>query len=355
MRNKEPFRNADFSREALSVATTDNRLRMRGGLARRRNPALRSAVYQRMAIEQRRLRTHFRLVLAELRGRDVSHFAPEQRAARAHLIDELARYARTGRFPRNLDFPDRRMPYFVDAFGARCAMAHLVESTGHGELVARVHQTANNAFVRELEADIAFRSWLEEHGITAAEAARIQPDYCFVTKAEDCLCNLVWQSAAAVGEGTVVAPGTEMYKVRVRIDVIHGDMSVAAVGDEIEISGTTAVNSKLFVIFPKDPSTTPSGSFELQSDGSFSRECVTDLPPPTKQNVIDAFLSGNCVETMKKVDPEWGASVCDDSSTGCGCVVVAPTDFSGWLLGSLLVAATMTARRRARRRTYRRS
>ncbi len=321
---------------------------MRIALARTRRRATLAPAYERLAIEQRRLRTHFRLVLAELRGREVAHLMPEQRAARTRIIDELARYARVGRFPRNLDFPGRRMPYFVDAFGTRCAMAHLVESTGDGDLVTRVNQSANNAFVPELAADIAFQSWLDQHGITAAEAARIQPSYCFITKAENCICNSIFGSVAAVGEATVVGPGVDMYKIRVRIDALQGDTSVAAIGDEIEIGGTNAATTKLLVIFPKDASVNPSAAFELNSDGTLNRECVTDLPQPTKQNVIDAFLSGNCIETMKKVDPEWGTSICEDSPSGCGCEVVGPTEFSGWLLGSLLVVAATKARRRSR-------
>jgi hypothetical protein len=92
----------------------------------------------RLDPEQARLRAHFRRVLLELEARDTGHLAAPQRQTRAHLIRELARYARLGRFPKNLDFPGARVPYFVDAFGTRCAMAHLIEATGERAFVARI-------------------------------------------------------------------------------------------------------------------------------------------------------------------------------------------------------------------------
>jgi hypothetical protein len=183
------------------------------------------------AKEQARLRTHFREVLAELRARDVNHLPGPQKDARSRLLGELARYARVGRFPKNLDFPGARVPYFIDAFGTRCAMAHLIESTGETALVARVAATMNNALVRELEGDPGLRRWLEQAGLTAAEAARIQPSYCFMTKAEGCLCNQAFQISAVV-EATLTTP-LMAGEVTVRIDVVHGDMSIAMPGQEV--------------------------------------------------------------------------------------------------------------------------
>jgi hypothetical protein len=135
-------------------------------LPRRRTPLRR---------EVARLRRHFREVLAELRGRDVAHLSSVQASMRERLINELTRYARRGKFPRNLDFPEKRTPYFIDSFGTRCAMAHLIESTGAAGLVARVAATLNNALVRDLEGDLELVAWLDRAGLTAAEAARIQP------------------------------------------------------------------------------------------------------------------------------------------------------------------------------------
>jgi hypothetical protein len=82
-----------------------------------------------------------------------------------------------GRFPKNRDFPGQRVPYFIDADGTRCAMAHLIECAGDSGLVARVARTRNNARVRELADDPELVAWLDRNGITLREAARIQPQY----------------------------------------------------------------------------------------------------------------------------------------------------------------------------------
>jgi hypothetical protein len=112
-----------------------------------------------------------------LRARDVSRLSPAQRAARARNLDVLHRYWTAGVFPTNTDFPSERMPYFVDRSGVRCAMAYLIEQSGGGDLVARVAATNNNARVRDLKNDPELVAWLDANGLTAAEAARIQPWY----------------------------------------------------------------------------------------------------------------------------------------------------------------------------------
>ena len=114
-----------------------------------------------------------------LQAREVSDLRPDQRRARARLIRWLREYRERGRFPRNHDFPDRRMPYFVDRHGTLCAVAYLIARSGRPDLVARIAATRNNAFVRELADDPQLTAWLESVGLIAAEAARIQPKYEF--------------------------------------------------------------------------------------------------------------------------------------------------------------------------------
>ncbi|HVK78830.1 MAG TPA: hypothetical protein VM734_36270 [Kofleriaceae bacterium] len=126
--------------------------------------------------EVARIQHHLAGAEAQLRAADVRGLSPDQRARRAALIDELARYRARGRFPRNLDFA-ARTPYFIDARGVRCAMAHLIETHGGGALVARVAATANNAYVAELAGDPELIAWLDANGLTVGEAARIQPSY----------------------------------------------------------------------------------------------------------------------------------------------------------------------------------
>jgi len=136
--------------------------------ARRADPA---------AAEVARIRTHLATVERELRARDVSTLTPAQRAARRRNLDVLHAYWLGGRFPKNTDLPGERMPYFIDRYGTRCAMAYLIEQSEGRELVARVAATYNNARIRELKGDPELVAWLDENGLTVAEAARIQPEY----------------------------------------------------------------------------------------------------------------------------------------------------------------------------------
>jgi hypothetical protein len=128
------------------------------------------------ASEAVRLRTHFAVVERELLARDVSALTPAQRAARAVQVGLLRRYAAEGKFPRNEYLPGRR-PFFRDARGNLCAMAFLIAASGRGDLVDHVARTRNNAYVPELADEPGLAEWLDRHGLTLAEAARIQPTY----------------------------------------------------------------------------------------------------------------------------------------------------------------------------------
>ena len=131
------------------------------------------------AAEQSRLRAHFATVERELLARDVSSLTTSQRVRRTSLVHLLRRYSAEGRFPKNEHFPGQRVPYFRDAHGTLCAMAYLIESTGSGELVDNVVRARNNAYLPELVDEPGLTQWLDDHGLTVAEAARIQPTYGF--------------------------------------------------------------------------------------------------------------------------------------------------------------------------------
>jgi hypothetical protein len=89
-------------------------------------------------------------------------------------------------FPHNYDFPGQAVPYFVDRkTGTLCAVAHLLASTGHRDIVDRVSKTDNNILVPRLAGDSAFSAWLTDNGLTLEEAAHIQVPYAQpVSKAE---------------------------------------------------------------------------------------------------------------------------------------------------------------------------
>ena len=129
------------------------------------------------AVETARIRAHLAAVERELREEDVGAWTASQQAARTRNLDVLHEYWVRGVFPKNTGFPGARVPYFVDPYGTRCAMAYLIEQSGHGNLVARVAATNNNARIRDLKTDPELIAWLQANGLTADEAARVQPFY----------------------------------------------------------------------------------------------------------------------------------------------------------------------------------
>jgi hypothetical protein len=297
-------------------------------------------------LEQVRLRAHFRQVLAELKARDVSHLATPERSMRERLVLELARYARAGVFPRNRDFTDRRMPYFIDASGTRCAVAHLVEATGEREYVEHVRRTRNNARVRELASDRALQAWLRGAGFTVAEAARIQPSYCFVSKADVCFCNLT-----SSGPGVVIATTTEQVGngVTARVDSLHGETGAIAIGESITVQTNSGAH-------PGDPllvsvgfqGTMPYFGFALRLDGDevILNNCEHDVPVLSKSDAIAALLADDgagtgCSMHLASVDDTWGESQCDDDGPG-GCAIGGPA--SPLVIGAALAAALFTRR-----------
>jgi hypothetical protein len=66
---------------------------------------------------------------------------------------------------------------FIDEHGTHCAVGYLMARTGAGDLARRIAGTANLARVADLAADPGFGDWLDRNGLTAVEAAMIQPAY----------------------------------------------------------------------------------------------------------------------------------------------------------------------------------
>lgn len=129
------------------------------------------------AQETARLRAHFATVEQELLGRDVSALSPKQQAARADQIRRLRAYANAGEFPQNDYHPGVSVPYFRDARGNLCAMAFLIAASGRGDIVDHIARTRNYDYIPDLVEVPGLAGWLEDNGLTVAEAARIQPAY----------------------------------------------------------------------------------------------------------------------------------------------------------------------------------
>jgi hypothetical protein len=171
-------------------------------------PSPRAPLTLSRTAEVARVRAHFDSVLGELRVADVSMYTSAQRSARAHLLDSLAVYRDRGRFPENRDFAGLAVPYFIDRVtGVHCAVAYLMRASGAGALAQRIAAANNNVWVAELSGDVAVAHWLSQHGLTLAEAARIQVPYV----ADDSPIAQVFGSpdrAYAIGTVAMVAPAT---------------------------------------------------------------------------------------------------------------------------------------------------
>jgi hypothetical protein len=304
------------------------------------------------AADDRRLDHHFGRVLRELRGRDAWWLSTPRRARRAALLDELERYARARRFPRNLHYPSSRMPYFVDPFGTRCAMAHLIESTRETGLVTRVARGDNNAFVATLALDAAFRGWLDHFGLSAQEAARIQPSYCFSLTYR---CGCYRTGADAIARGTLAATDGESWNLAVA--ELSGDSELAAGG--IDLSDTEAWASPLMAgdeVIALGYRSSGGEAFwsiaaKVASNGviEIPGEACTGVPSTTASTYFAALGAGDyyeCAEILESYDEAWASRVGPTGvpcSGGQGCSSSGSGDTG--LLGAAILAATYGARR----------
>ncbi|MEZ5966850.1 MAG: HEAT repeat domain-containing protein [Planctomycetota bacterium] len=113
-------------------------------------------------------------VEAELRAADVGDLDPAQRAGRQQVIEWLRDYRLRADFGVDPDFPDARVPSFVDREGRRCAIAYMLDRSGRDALTREIAATQNHAWFVELAGDPRVRAWTDAHGLSLVEAARIQ-------------------------------------------------------------------------------------------------------------------------------------------------------------------------------------
>ena len=164
-----------LSRLTVSVGVAASALAVIAALRATRAPTASTHTFE--AEEIHRIQIHFDSALALLDAGNARALSPEQRIHRAAAAKTLRAYRDRGIFPHNYDFVGLT-PYFVDRkTGTPCAVAHLLESTGRSDIVARVARTNNNVLVRDLAGDTAFTDWLDENGLSLAEAAFIQVPY----------------------------------------------------------------------------------------------------------------------------------------------------------------------------------
>ncbi|MCA9515342.1 MAG: hypothetical protein KC635_10395 [Myxococcales bacterium] len=265
------------------------------------------------------IQAHLRVVEAELLAADVSALTPAQRASRARHIDALRAYREACVFPENTAFPGRLVPIFVDERGVHCAVGQLMADDGEDALVERIRRTHLTATIQELAGDPEVDAWLARAGLSWHEAARIQPEYCFVERSA-CLCNISGTGPdAAIADGRLESLGDASHPATLRVDALHGD-SLVAVGDLIDVTPVIddVVGRRALVVvtsgydpLPRSHQTVSDAGVTCES-GQFGATARVSLPLDV---YIDALRSEDCRASVAAYDPTLGESVCADPGT----------------------------------------
>lgn len=125
--------------------------------------------------DRERIQDHLAQVEAELRERDVSHLSDELREERRKNLDVLREYRKAGEFPRNTHVP-RRQPVFIDREDRACAVGYLMIRSGWDDAARAISERENLAYLPQMESP-EVEQWVAQSGLTAEEAAKIQPTY----------------------------------------------------------------------------------------------------------------------------------------------------------------------------------
>lgn len=126
--------------------------------------------------EKLRLQTHLEYVEKILRNRDVSHLTKEQQENRLKMLDLLKDYWTAGAFPKNYDYPDQRIPCFIDKVGNICAVGYLIEQTAGRQVAEEINSKFKYEYVLAMN-DPIIDNWVQSTGLTKEEYAMIQPAY----------------------------------------------------------------------------------------------------------------------------------------------------------------------------------
>lgn len=253
-------------------------------------------------------------------------------------------------------------------------MAHLIESTGHRDLVEHVHAARNLARIPDLIDIPGLVEWLEANGLSLDDASRIQPSYqCYPPS--ECVCGNP-PDGIVEAEYSAPTPGGD---ATFTVTAVYGSTPGFAVGDV-----TTYTSRRSSPYFERDLLLIRSGSvqeaIEVTSDDVVWPPCdptiVSNPGLLPKEVFIDASLASDCEGKLKAYSPAWvddaacagggqGSQGGYDSSGGGGggYVRTTPTSRDGCStspatvephgVAILLFAAGMTfvaGRRLARRR-----
>ena len=135
------------------------------------DPAL---VRLRRRTERERVRAHLARTEARLRARDLP--AGVTREPRESHLNALESYWRRGEFPTNRE-SRHPTPLFRGPDGALCAMGAVVAADGRPDVVEAVVREDNAVDLETDAPPAALAEWLEDAGLSAEEAAFVQPTY----------------------------------------------------------------------------------------------------------------------------------------------------------------------------------
>jgi hypothetical protein len=126
--------------------------------------------------ENTRLQTHLKYVEQLLRNKDISSLTVEQKENRKKMLDLLNEYWTAGVFPKNFDYPDQRIPCFIDKNGNICAVGFLIEQTAGRQVAEEINSKFKYEYLLAMN-DPKIDSWVLASGLTKEECAMIQPAY----------------------------------------------------------------------------------------------------------------------------------------------------------------------------------
>ncbi len=128
------------------------------------------------ADEDIRLQTHLKYVEKVLRETEVSGLTKEQKVNRLKMLDLLNDYWTAGVFPKNYDFPDKRIPCFIDRNGNICAVGYLIEQTAGRQIAEDINAKFKYEYLLAMNEQV-IDNWIQASGLTKEECAMIQPAY----------------------------------------------------------------------------------------------------------------------------------------------------------------------------------
>ena len=126
--------------------------------------------------ENKRLQKHLNYVEKLLRRKDISSLTKNQKQNRHKMLDLLHEYWTAGVFPKNYDYPNQRIPCFIDKDGNICAVGYLIERTSGRQTAEKINSKFKYEYLLAMN-DQKVDRWVQSSGLTKEECAMIQPTY----------------------------------------------------------------------------------------------------------------------------------------------------------------------------------